>query len=82
MLPGSKIVNGSQAMPKDGKRAVLGTETLSIEETTAEDFIENINEYLVRVDDGDELRFELNGTDQKLVFSAHYRQHTQRYGIN
>ena len=81
MLPGSKIVNGSQAMPKDGKRAVLGTETLSIEETTAEDFIENINEYLVRVDDGDELRFELNGTDQKLVFSAHYRQHTQRYGI-
>ncbi len=81
MLPGSKIVNGAQAMPKDGKRAVLGTETLSIEDTTVEDFVADINDYLVRADDGDELRFELKGTDQNLTFSAHYRQHTQRYGI-
>lgn len=81
MLPGSKIVSGSQAMPKDGKRAVLGTETLSIEDTTVENFITHINDYLVRVDDGDSLKFQLRGTDQELTFSVHYRQHTQRYGI-
>lgn len=80
-LPASKIVGGAQALPKDGKRAVLGTETLSIENTTVADYIANISENLVRVDDGDDLRFKLLGTDTDLVFTPHYRQHSHRYGI-
>ena len=81
MLPGSKIVNGSQALPKDGKRAVLGTETLSIEQTTVDDFIKNINRYMIRIDDGSNMKFRLIGTDTELIFTPHYRQHSQRYGI-
>lgn len=80
-LPGGKIVNGASAIPKDGGRAVLGTETLSIEEHTVSEFIANINDYLVRVDDGNDLTFKLLGTDTELIFTPHYRQHSQRYGI-
>lgn len=80
-LPGSKMVNGASAIPKDGGRAVLGTETLSIENCTVEEFMANINDYLVRIDDGDSLTFKLTGTDVELTFTPHYRQHTQRYGI-
>lgn len=80
-LPGSKIVNGASAIPKDGGRAVLGTETLSIENCTVEEYISNINNYLVRVDDGSDLTFKLLGTDVELTFTPHYRQHSQRYGI-
>ena len=34
---------------------------------------------LVKINDN--LNFELKGTNQKLIFSPHYKQHTSRYGI-
>lgn len=81
-IPKTKVVGLESASPKDGKRAVLGTETIDIEDYTVDDFMENINQHLVKTvgEDGN-LAFKLEGTDHDLTFSTHYLQHTQRYGI-
>jgi len=81
-IPKTKVVGLESASPKDGKRAVLGTETIDIEDYTVDDFMENINQHLVKTvgEDGN-LAFKLEGTDHDLIFSTHYLQHTQRYGI-
>ena len=81
-IPKTKVVGSESASPKDGKRAVLGTETIDIEKYTVDDFMENINQYLVKtVGEDGKLSFKLEGTDHDLTFSTHYLQHTQRYGI-
>lgn len=50
-----------------------------IKEGTIKNWLKNINENLVR--EGDTLNFTLKGTNQNLVFSPHYKQHENRYGI-
>ena len=55
------------------------SDVLVIENDTVENWLENINENLVK--DENELIFTLKGTNQKLIFSPHYKQHTNRYGI-
>ena len=42
-------------------------------------WLNNVDKNLVRI--GDSLEFRLLGTNQDLVFSPHYKQHTSRYGI-
>ena len=55
------------------------SDVLVIENDTVENWLENINENLVK--DENELIFTLKGTNQKLIFSPHYKQHSNRYGI-
>ena len=44
-----------------------------------EDFIKNINKYLVK--DGDSMNFTLKGTNVKYKFTTHYNQDAENYGI-
>ncbi len=55
------------------------SDILIIEKGTVNKWLRNLQENLVRI--GDTLNFELKGTNQKLIFSPHYKQHTSRYGI-
>ncbi len=55
------------------------SDILVIKEGTIRKWLKNINENLVR--EGDTLEFTLKGTNQNLVFSPHYKQHENRYGI-
>ncbi len=60
------------------------SETLVIDTSlgiTQEEFLANINDYLVRDTSAEELTFTLTGTDTELTFTTHYMQYTQRYGI-
>ena len=55
------------------------SDTLIVEKGTVNKWLRNIDENLVKI--GDSLEFKLNGTNQELIFSPHYKQHTNRYGI-
>ena len=55
------------------------SDTLIVEKGTVNKWLRNIEENLVKI--GDSLEFKLNGTNQELIFSPHYKQHTNRYGI-
>ncbi len=56
-----------------------GKDNITVLEGSVAEFIENINDHLVR--QGEEVRFELKGTDAKLTYVPHFSQYTQRYGI-
>ncbi len=55
------------------------SDILVVEKGTVENWLENIEENLVKSDNS--LEFTLKGTNQSLVFSPHYKQHKNRYGI-
>ncbi len=55
------------------------TDVLIVEKGTIKKWLRNTDKNLVRI--GDTLNFELKGTNQNLIFSPHYKQHTNRYGI-
>ncbi|MBE6804321.1 MAG: hypothetical protein E7528_05420 [Ruminococcaceae bacterium] len=55
------------------------SDVLVIENDSIENWLKNINENLVQEDNT--LKFTLKGTNQKLTFLPHYKQHTNRYGI-
>lgn len=55
------------------------SDVLVIKEGTIKKWLKNINENLVQ-EEGT-LNFTLKGTNQDLVFSPHYKQHENRYGI-
>ncbi len=55
------------------------SDTLIILNDSVENWLKNINENLVK--DENSMDFTLKGTNQKLIFSPHYKQHANRYGI-
>ena len=55
------------------------SDTLIVEKGSVEKWLQNLESNLVRI--GDTLNFQINGVNQKLIFSPHYKQHTSRYGI-
>ena len=55
------------------------SDLLVIEKGTVKKWLRNIEENIVKSDGA--LEFTLKGTNQNLVFSPHYKQHTNRYGI-
>ena len=55
------------------------SDIITVKEGSVEDWLKDINNYLVR--QGETLNFNLKGTDRDLVFSPHYMQHKNRYGI-
>lgn len=55
------------------------SDILIVEKGTVKKWLRNLEENLVKSDDS--LEFTLNGTNQDLIFSPHYKQHTNRYGI-
>lgn len=59
---------------------VVQNETVTISNNqSVEAFMFNINENLVK--DPDSMKFTLKGTNQNLVFTPHYLQYKERYGI-
>ena len=58
----------------------VDSDTLQItKETSVKDFIEKIDEYLVRREGTSE--FDLSGVDKTLVFTTHFDQYRESYGI-
>lgn len=59
----------------------VASETLELTKAgqTVKDYITNINQNMVKADG--KISFTLNGTKTPLVFSTHYLQYKQRYGI-
>ena len=55
------------------------SDIITVKEGSVEDWLKDINNNLVR--QGETLDFTLKGTDRDLVFSPHYMQHKNRYGI-
>ncbi len=58
-----------------------GNETLVVITDTVKDFIDNINDYMVRDKSADKLTFKLENVEADLNFVTHYSQHKERYGI-
>lgn len=58
-----------------------GDDVITVKTTTVEEFIQKIEQYLVRDLSAKELRFNLMNTDANLTFVPHYSQHRERYGI-
>lgn len=56
----------------------LTSEYINVSNGTVENFINHINDYMVKNEDG---TFTLTGIDSTLTYSYHFRQHTQRYGL-
>ena len=54
-------------------------EFVVVSEGSVKDYISNIDKHLVR--QGEELKFELKGTDATLTYVPHFSQHKERYGI-
>lgn len=60
------------------------TDVVTVKGISAAEFIENINDYLVRDDAQNEkgiVQFKLNQTDSNLLYIPHYLQCQQRYGL-
>lgn len=58
------------------------TETVTLADgLTVDDFIVNINDYMVRDESAEYLRFTLTGTTGGLTYVTHYSQHKERYGL-
>ncbi len=55
------------------------SDIIVIKDGTVENWLRNIGENIVCQDET--LNFILKGTDRKLIFSPHYMQHKNRYGI-
>lgn len=59
-----------------------GTDTVTIEAgISPAEFMAGIGRFMLRDDNPDELRFTLTGTDSRLTFVTHYKQHRERYGL-
>ena len=60
---------------------IAGNENITVnkENGSVSLFMSDIGKYLTK--DPNSMKFTLNGTNRKLVFSPHYRQYEQRYGI-
>ncbi|MCD8118055.1 MAG: glycoside hydrolase family 127 protein [Lachnospiraceae bacterium] len=82
MTTGTTGVDVTIPLTKDMGDA--SSETIVIDTSlgiTQEEYLANINDYLVRDESAEELTFTLTGTDTELTFTTHYLQYTQRYGI-
>ncbi len=62
-------------------KSVISDDTIYVngENGSVESYMSDIDSFLVKDSSG--LKFTLTGTDKKLVFTPHYRQYQQRYGI-
>jgi hypothetical protein len=58
-----------------------GDDVITVLNDSVDEFIANINKYLIRDVSAGELRFTLTNTDANLTFVPHYSQHKERYGI-
>ncbi len=60
-------------------RSVDNDEISIVSEKSVEDFVGNIDKYLIKRDG--EAEFDLIGTSKPLVFTTHFDQYTESYGI-
>ena len=61
------------------EKAVDSDEIVIESEKSVDDFITNISDHLVKRDG--EMEFDLTGTNRNLVFTTHYNQYKESYGI-
>ena len=50
-----------------------------VDEKTVGEFLENLDRHLVKRNG--EMEFDLTGTDKNLVFTTHFNQYKESYGI-
>lgn len=65
------------------KASILESESIQINVSVGQmsDWLENINEYMVKKIDGDSISFEMKGTDHDYTFVPYYQIYQSRYGI-
>ncbi|WP_051200482.1 beta-L-arabinofuranosidase domain-containing protein [Butyrivibrio sp. XPD2002] len=61
------------------KKAIDNDEIVVSGESSVDDFINNIDKHLIKRDG--EMEFDLSDTDKKLIFTTHYNQYKESYGI-
>ena len=71
-IPSNKILE-EQYLPEHSEQVI-------VLEGSVEEFIHNIDQYLVRKESG-VLEWTLTGTNASLTYVPHYSQHIERYGI-
>ncbi len=73
-IPANKEIGEHYAATCSDKIRILNGQTV-------DEFLESINENLVRCDVNGRLAFILKNTDANLTFVTHYTQHKERYGL-
>lgn len=58
-----------------------GDDVITVSKDSVDEFITNINEYMIRDERAEALRFTLTNTNANLIFVPHFSQHKERYGI-
>ena len=61
------------------EKSVASDDVVITAEPSVEEFMTNIHKYLIKQEG--QMEFELNGTNKKLIFTTHYNQYTESYGI-
>ena len=61
------------------EKAIDNDEIVVSGESSVDDFINNIDKHLIKRDG--EMEFDLSDTDKKLIFTTHYNQYKESYGI-
>ena len=61
------------------EKSVDSDDVVITAEASVDDFMKNISKYLVKQDGS--MDFELTGTNKKLIFTTHYNQYKESYGI-
>lgn len=72
-IPGSSLIENSYISSSNGNITILSG--------TIDEFMANINDYLIKDNSSDTLSFTLENTDASLTYVTHYNQYTERYGI-
>ena len=67
------------AVLKSGSKAVESDVITITEEKTVSDFLRNLDKYLIRKPET--MDFKLSGVSTPLLFTTHYNQYTESYGI-
>ncbi len=65
----------------DSRYTKNGNDVINVLHLSVQEYILNIEDYLIREDSTESLRFKLTNTDANLTFVPHYSQYKERYGI-
>ena len=61
------------------EKSVASDDIVITSESSVDEFMKNISKHLIKQDD--QMEFELTGTNKKLIFTTHYNQYKESYGI-
>ncbi len=77
----NSTITGVDVTIPNSKKVDSETIAITAQVSSVEEFMENINTYIVRDTQASDLTFDLQGTNTNLKFTTHYKQYKNRYGI-